>query len=82
MKKFMNDNGFKTLKTFYAGFPFYSHLGRYWLNKNFTLHNESSLWKFSIKQKNNIVYILLRYFSFKNIGDQFMGIFERADMNN
>ncbi|KLI42676.1 hypothetical protein SZ52_06225 [Brachyspira hyodysenteriae] len=75
----MNNNGFRTVKTFYAGFPFYSPLGRDWLNKNFKLHNENSSGKFTIKQKifHNIVYILLRYFSFKNIGDQFMGIFER-----
>ncbi len=81
IENFLNALGFKTIKTYYAGFPFYSPLGRDWLNKNFKHYDESISGTFSTKQKifHSILYILFRFFCFKNIGDQFVGLFEKTN---
>ena len=94
IENFIKLNGFNVVKVFYAGFPFYSPLGRDWLNKNykgydesisgtFTAgYDESISGTFTAKQKifHNILYILFRYFCFKNIGDQFVGLFEKVNI--
>lgn len=84
IEKFMNDNGYKTLKTFYAGFPFYSPLGRDWLNKNFNGYEEDVAGEFTFKQKvfHKLLYIMFRYFCLKNVGDAFYGLFENITTNS
>lgn len=79
IENFMENNGFKKIKTFYAGFPFYSPLGRDWLNRNWKGYEEDISGIFTKKQKifHTIVYIVFRYFCFKNIGDNFVGLYER-----
>lgn len=79
IEDFVTNNGFKKIKTFYAGFPFYSPLGRDYLNRNYNGYNESISGIFTKKQKifHQMLYILFRYFCFKNIGDCFVGLFER-----
>ena len=82
IEDFLKSNGFDVIKVFYAGFPFYSPLGRDWLNKNYKGYDESISGTFTAKQKifHNILYILFRYFCFKNIGDQFVGLFEKVNI--
>ena len=81
IENFMENNGFKKIKTFYAGFPFYSPLGRDWLNRNWKGYEEDISGIFTKKQKifHTIVYIVFRYFCFKNIGDNFVGLFEKRN---
>ena len=83
IENFMENNGFKKIKTFYAGFPFYSPLGRDWLNRNWKGYEEDISGIFTKKQKifHTIVYIVFRYFCFKNIGDNFVGLFEKFQNN-
>lgn len=79
IENFIANNGFKKIKTFYAGFPFYSPLGRDWLNRNYKGYDESVSGNFTKKQKlfHYMLYILFRYFCFRNIGDSFVGLFEK-----
>ena len=79
IENFVANNGFKKIKTFYAGFPFYSPLGRDWLNRNYKGYDESVSGNFTKKQKlfHYMLYILFRYFCFRNIGDSFVGLFVR-----
>ncbi|WP_302272551.1 class I SAM-dependent methyltransferase [Brachyspira aalborgi] len=79
IENFVANNGFKKIKTFYAGFPFYSPLGRDWLNRNYKGYDESVSGNFTKKQKlfHYMLYILFRYFCFRNIGDSFIGLFVR-----
>ena len=89
VEKFLYENGFKKIKTFYAGFPFYSPLGRWYLglgsNFNNYEENNGSLTNgaFTIKQKifHTFLFILFRYFCFQNIGDRFLGLFEKEFIN-
>ena len=83
IENFLKVNGFDIVKVFYAGFPFYSPLGRDWINKNYKSYDKSmSTEIISIKGKifHTMLYILLRYFCFKNIGDQFIGLFEKINI--
>ena len=84
IEEFMNNNGFRTVKTFYAGFPFYSPLGRDWLNKNFKGYEEDVAGEFTFKQKvfHKLLYIMFRYFCLKNVGDAFYGLFENITINS
>ena len=81
LETFLNDNNFKTIKTYYGGFPFYSPLGRDWLNKNHQSYENNIQGDFSAKQKifHSLLYILFRYLCFDNIGDMFTGLFERVN---
>ena len=83
IENFLKDNNFKIIKTYYAGFPFYSPIGRDYGNRNYKKIIANIDKEFTIKQKlfHELIYILLRYFSFKNIGDQFVGLFERKDID-
>ena len=89
IEKFLSYNGFKKIKTFYAGFPFYSPLGRWYLglgtNFNNYEENNGSLTNgaFTIKQKifHTLLFILFRYFCFQHIGDRFLGLFEKEFIN-
>nr|WP_297275971.1 class I SAM-dependent methyltransferase [uncultured Brachyspira sp.] len=78
IEDFMNNNGFKTIKTFYAGFPFYSPLGRDWLNRNYDSMNGRLIRTQKIIQ--TLMYILFRFFCFNNIRDSFFGLFEKHDL--
>ena len=78
IEEFMNKNGLKIVKTYYAGFPFYSPLGRNWLNTNSKKYYKNIEKKFGFKQKmfHHLLYILFKYFSLKSVGDAFYGLFE------
>ena len=82
IEEFMNKNGLKIVKTYYAGFPFYSPLGRDWLDRNFNRYNKSITGTFTSKQKifHMLLYILFRFFSLTSIGDAFYGLFEIKDI--
>lgn len=82
IENFLNNNNFRTIKTFYGGFPFYSPLGRDYLNKNHKNYEESITGDFTNKQKifHKMLYILFRYFCFDNIGDMFTGLFIKDDI--
>ena len=88
VEAFLMENNFKKVKTFYAGFPFYSPLGRWYLGlgnnfNNYEENNGSNInGAFTIKQKifHSLLFILFRYFCFQNIGDRFLGLFEKIDI--
>ncbi|WP_297275968.1 bifunctional 2-polyprenyl-6-hydroxyphenol methylase/3-demethylubiquinol 3-O-methyltransferase UbiG [uncultured Brachyspira sp.] len=82
IEEFMNNNGFKTVKTFYAGFPFYSPFARDYANKNFDNLIQDVVKDFSIYQKifHYLAYISFRYFSLKSYGDAFYGLFEKENL--
>ena len=79
LESFFEENGFKTLKTYYAGFPFWSPITRNLLNL-LPVDNTSDV-QVEMGLPKKIVSLLLyysfRYFSFKNKGDQFVGLFEK-----
>lgn len=81
IEEFMINNGFKIVKTFYAGFPFYSPLARDYANRNYNKIMENVGNEFTIFQRvfHSLVYILLRYCSLKNYGDAFYGLFEKVN---
>lgn len=49
IENFLNNNNFRTIKTFYGGFPFYSPFGRDYLNKNHKNYEESITGDFTNK---------------------------------
>lgn len=76
---FMNSQGYKTVKTFYAGFPFYSPIVRNLTNTFYgrnTVGPEAEMTK-KAELVHRAWYILFRYFSFKSKGDNFIGLFEK-----
>lgn len=79
IESFMATQGYKTVKTFYAGFPFYSPIVRNLTNRYYKSYNlapqqeMSSFTKFSHK----VWLILFKYCSLKNHGDNFIGLFEK-----
>ena len=79
LESFFEENGFRTLKTYYAGFPFWSPITRNLLNL-LPVDNTSDV-QVEMGLPKKIVSLLLyysfRYFSFKNKGDQFVGLFEK-----
>ena len=80
IESYMNSQGYKTVKTFYAGFPFYSPITREISNifyKNYSVPKG----KMSPISKliHNIWYFLFRYCSLKNKGDTFIGLFEKTN---
>lgn len=83
VESFLNNNGFKIVKTFYSGFPFYSPLARNYVNNNFNKVLKNMDKKFTKFDYffNTLVYISFRYFSFHSIGDHFTGLFERVDVH-
>ena len=83
VEEFLANKGFKVVKTFYSGFPFYSPLARNYVNKNYNKVLKSMDKKFTKFDYffNTLVYISFRYFSFHSIGDHFTGLFEKVDIN-
>ena len=79
LENFFEKHGFRTVKTYYAGFPFWSPITRDLLN--FLLTETETTVQGEMGAANKVIsltlYYLFRYFSFKNRGDQFVGLFER-----
>lgn len=79
LEAFFDNNNFQTVKTYYAGFPFWSPITRDLLNlvpgdSTKAQENLSLIGKFA----SVLLYILFRYFSTKNhFGDQFLGLFKK-----
>lgn len=79
IESFMQSQGYKTVKTFYAGFPFYSPILRNLTNiffKNYSEMPQAEM-TFLSRRMHDIWYMLFRYASFKNRGDIFVGLFEK-----
>ncbi len=83
MEEFMSSQGYKTIKTFYAGFPFFSPIMRNLTQLFFKNYSETSISEMGAVSKlmHDIWYILFRYLSFQNKGDVFIGLFERVESN-
>ncbi len=81
IEAFMEQYGYRTIKTYYAGFPFYSPVERDARSLMFnSCHNaeQNFQYKGGTKLLHDIVYVLFRYFTFNHIGDQFIGIFKKG----
>ena len=81
IEEFMEANGYATIQTFYAGFPFYSPIVRDLTNmffKNYSEIPESEM-SFLSQQMHDVWYFLFRYCSFKHRGDIFVGLFEKRE---
>lgn len=79
MEDFMAKHGYKTVHTFYAGFPFFSPILRdltQLFSKNYseTISSKMSPTGVIIHK---VWYILFRYLSLKHRGDVFIGLFEK-----
>ncbi len=79
LEEFFEGHGFRTLKTYYAGFPFWSPITRNLLN---ILPGDSTAAQDHLTIFNKLIslmlYYLYRYCSTKNKrGDQFMGLFQK-----
>lgn len=81
IESFLENNGYKTVKTLYAGFPFYSPILRDLTNifyKDYAALPTKEM-SFISKRWHDVWYVLFRYFSLKNKGDIFIGLFEKAE---
>lgn len=81
VEAYMESIGYRTVKTFYAGFPFHSPILRDLTNifyKNYAELPQAEMTKAS-KAMQDIWYHLFRYGSLKNKGDIFVGLFEKTD---
>lgn len=79
MEEFLASRGYKTVHTFYAGFPFFSPILRdltQLFSKNYSETISSKMSPTGVFI-HNIWYILFRYLSFKHKGDVFIGLFEK-----
>jgi SAM-dependent methyltransferase len=79
IESFMEDHGYKTVKTFYAGFPFHSPILRNLTDRFYKEYADlpQSEMTFSSKRMHDIWYLLFRYGSMKQKGDIFVGLFEK-----
>ena len=79
IETFMESQGYKTVHTYYAGFPFHSPILRNLTNTFYKDYAELPQAKMSFlsKRMHDIWYVLFRYFSLKNKGDIFVGLFEK-----
>ena len=82
VENFLDLRGFKIVKTFYSGFPFYTPLARDYVNRNYNNFMKSIEHEFTKSQEifHHFVYLIFRYFTFKNIGDNFAGLFIKHDI--
>ena len=81
MEEFLEARGYKTVKTYYAGFPFFSPILRdltQVFSKNYTESFSSKMTPLG-QIVHNIWYILFRYGSMQHRGDVFIGLFEKVD---
>ena len=79
IEAFMKTQGYKTIKTYYAGFPFYSPIVRDLTNtfyKSYELAPQSEMSTFT-KFTHDAWYFLFKYCSLKHKGDNFIGLFEK-----
>lgn len=79
IEAFMESHGYRTVKRFYAGFPFHSPILRDLTNvfyKDYAELPQAEL-SFLSKKLHDIWYFLFRYCSFKSKGDIFVGLFEK-----
>lgn len=79
IEAFMQSQGYKTVKTYYAGFPFYSPIVRDLTNrfyKSYKLAPQSEMNRFT-NLTHNVWYFLFKYCSLKHKGDNFIGLFEK-----
>lgn len=80
MEEFMKSQGYRTVKTFYAGFPFYSPILRDLTNVFFKNYEQTPQKKMTVLSKifHEVWFILFRYFSSRKRGDIFIGLFEKT----
>ena len=83
IETFMESQGYKTVKTYYAGFPFYSPILRNLTNKFYKNYAETPQAKMSFlgRRMHDVWYILFRFFSLKHVGDNFVGLFEKTPVS-
>lgn len=81
MEDFLTKHGYKTIHTFYAGFPFFSPILRDLTQLFSQNYSETISTKMSPAGVllHKIWYILFRYGSMKTHGDVFIGLFEKTD---
>lgn len=82
IESFMQEAGYRPLKIYYAGFPFYSPLERDAMGLLFRRHKQAvSEFQYSGMTKilHEVVFFLYRYLNSKTVGDQFLGLFEREE---
>lgn len=79
MEQFLAKKGYKPMKSYYAGFPFYSPIMRDLTNLFFKSYSEVSVNKmtFLSKRIHDVWYLLFRYFSLKQHGDVYIGLFKK-----
>lgn len=77
IEKYMKEQGFEKIDVLYAGFPFFSPIGRNFLN-SMGENGDDVIVTFK-PIIHEIIYILYRFCSFKRIGDQFMGLFKKVN---
>ncbi len=80
IEEFMRRRGYRTVKTFYAGFPFYSPILRDLTNRFFRAYSKTphSDMGFLARRGHDVWYFLFRYCSSNSHGDNFIGLFERT----
>lgn len=81
MEEFLEGRGYKTVHTFYAGFPFFSPILRdltQLFSKNYSETISSKMSPLGVFI-HKVWYILFRYLSLKHRGDVFIGLFEKVD---
>jgi len=81
VEEFLLKRGYKSVSTFYAGFPFYNPLYRELCNLTNSANNQFTQGEYGIAQKTIgwVFFVLFSFFSTrKRFGDQFCGLFERA----
>jgi len=82
IENFLKSRGYTTIKTFYAGFPFYSPILRDLTNIFFKKYSETpqSVMSPLAKRGHDLWFILFRYLSSKRHGDIFIGAFAKKDL--
>lgn len=83
IEAYMSELGYATVKTFYAGFPFYSPILRDLTNYFFKSYAKTSQARMSkvAQLGHNVWYVLFRYFSMKQKGDVFIGLFDKGSVS-
>src|SRR5687767_1866461 len=79
IEKFMESKGYKSVQTYYAGFPFHSPILRDLTNAFYKEYADlpQSQVSFLSKRMHDVWYFLFRYCSLKQRGDIFVGLFEK-----
>jgi hypothetical protein len=83
VEKFLRSHGFREVRVFYAGFPFYSPIYRDLCNLTDSASNRFSTGTYGWRQRlvAGAFYGLFRFASTRyRLGDQFCGLFCRADV--